>query len=47
MQAVPVAVLNALSVTTFPIYPGLGQALDNAGLQTQWLSSHCTLTNNP
>jgi len=27
---------NALSATTLPIYPGLGQALNNAGMHTQW-----------
>jgi len=32
--------LNALSVTTFPIYPVLGQAPNNAGLHTQWLGSY-------
>jgi len=28
---------NALSSTTLPIYPGLGQAPNNAGLHTWWL----------
>ena len=28
---------NALSAATLPIHPGLGQALSNAGLHTQWL----------
>ena len=31
--------LNALSATTLPIYPGLGQEPNNAGLHTQWLGS--------
>ena len=33
----PILTQNALSATTLPIYPGLGQAPDNAGLHTQCL----------
>jgi len=29
---------NAVSVATLPIYPGLGQAPNNAGLHTWWIS---------
>jgi len=28
---------SALSAATLPVYIGLGQALNNAGLHTQWL----------
>jgi len=31
--------LNALSATTLPIYAGLGQAPNNAGLHTWWLGT--------
>jgi len=31
---------NALSATTLPIYPGLGQAPNNSGLHTQRLGSY-------
>jgi len=34
---IPHFTLNAISVATIPIYPGLGQAPNNAGLHTQWL----------
>jgi len=30
---------DALPAATFPIYPGLGQAQEYAGLHTQWLRS--------
>ena len=33
----PIFTLNAISAATLPIYPGLGQAPNNAGLHTQWL----------
>jgi len=33
----PIFMPNALSAATFPIYPGLGQAPNNAFLHTQWL----------
>ena len=33
----PVFMLNAFSAATLPIYPGLGQAPNNAGLHTPWL----------
>jgi len=33
---------NALSATTLPIYLGLRQAPNNAGLHTQWLGLHIT-----
>jgi len=32
----PIFMPYALSATTIPIYPGLGQAPNNAGLHTQW-----------
>ena len=32
-----------LSDATLPVYPGLGQATNNAGLHTQWLG-HATNT---
>ena len=35
---------NALSDATLTIYPGLGQALNNAGLHSQWLGSLSTAT---
>ena len=33
----PIFTLNALSATTLPIYPGLGQVPNIAGLHTRWL----------
>jgi len=33
----PPFLCQMLSAITFPIYPGLGQAPNNAGLHTQWL----------
>jgi len=33
----PIFTWNAIFVTTVPIYPGLGQALNNGGLHSQWL----------
>jgi len=33
----PIFTPNAISAATLPIYPGLRQALNNAGLHTQWL----------
>ena len=33
----PIFTLNALSAAMLPIYPGLGQSPNNAGLHTQWL----------
>jgi len=33
----PIFTWNAIFVTTVPIYPGLGQALNNDGLHSQWL----------
>ena len=36
----PIFTPNALSAATLPIYPGLGQAPNNAGLHTRWLGLH-------
>jgi len=36
----PIFTPNALSVGTLPIYPGFGQAPNNAGFHTRWLGSY-------
>jgi len=36
LQSSPIFTLNALSATTLPIYPGMGQAPNNASLHTWW-----------
>jgi len=38
--------LNAFFAATLPIYPGLGQALNNAGLHTQ-TATHTRTFNGP
>jgi len=34
----PIFILSAISAATLTICPGLGQALNNAGLHTQWIA---------
>jgi len=43
----PIFTLNALSVATLPIYPGLGQEPNNAGLHTWWLGRYLKVTKTP
>ena len=38
--SIPIFTPVALAATTLPIYPGLGQAEEYAGLHTQWLGSY-------
>jgi len=45
LQYPPIFKHNAICATTLTIYPGLGQALNNAGLHTWWLSPHTTMLN--
>jgi len=40
----PIFTRNALSAATLPIYPGLGQAPNNAGWHTRWLGCLCRFT---
>jgi len=42
----PIFMLNAFFAATLPIYPGLGQALNNAGLHTQ-TATHTRTFNGP
>jgi len=36
----PIFMPNVLSAATLPVYPGLGQTPNNAGLHTHWLGLH-------
>jgi len=43
----PIFTPNAISATTLPVYLGLGQAQNNAGLHTRWLGFCYSGTEDP